>query len=136
MQAAPFFLVSGMERSLRYYVDGLGFSMKHKWVVEGTVRWCWLEHEGAALMLQEFVPHGDRTWASLGKVGIGMSVCFLCDDAIAFYRKVTSRGIEASEPQVGNAMWETALSDPDGYRLHFESPTDVPEETKLSDVKI
>jgi hypothetical protein len=27
------------------------------------------------------------------------------------------------------------LSDPDGYRLHFESPTDVPEETKLSEIQ-
>jgi len=25
--------------------------------------------------------------------------------------------------------------DPDGYRLFFESPTDTPEETKLSEVK-
>jgi hypothetical protein len=27
------------------------------------------------------------------------------------------------------------LSDPDGYHLEFESPTDVPEETKLSDLE-
>jgi hypothetical protein len=26
-------------------------------------------------------------------------------------------------------MWVTSLKDPDGYRLDFESPTDVPEET-------
>ncbi len=32
-------------------------------------------------------------------------------------------------------MWATRLSDPDGYRLFFESVTDVPEETKLSEVK-
>jgi len=35
---------------------------------------------------------------------------------------------------VGNAMWVTCLSDPDGYRLDFESPTNVPEDTKLSEV--
>lgn len=45
-----------------------------------------------------------------------------------------SRGIEASEPQVGNNMWVTGLTDPDGYRLFFESATDVPEETKLSEL--
>ena len=42
------------------------------------------------------------------------------------------QGIAATEPQVGNAMWVTELWDPDGYRLLFESATDVPEETKLS----
>ena len=54
---------------------------------------------------------------------------------MAFYKEVMSRGIEASEPQVGNNMWVTGLTDPDGYRLYFESATDVPEETKLSEVE-
>lgn len=45
------------------------------------------------------------------------------------------RGVEASEPQVGNAMWVTSLTDPDGYRIDFESDTGVPEETKLSEVE-
>jgi hypothetical protein len=30
-------------------------------------------------------------------------------------------------------MWVTSLRDPDGYRLEFESPTDVPEETRYSE---
>ena len=33
------------------------------------------------------------------------------------------------KPHVGNAMWVTEVSDPDGYHLLFESPTDVAEET-------
>jgi lactoylglutathione lyase len=70
-----------------------------------------------------------------GKVGIGVSLCFMCEDAIAIYREALAAGLEASEPQVGNAMWTTSLVDPDGYRLDFESLTDVPEETKLSEVK-
>ena len=43
--------------------------------------------------------------------------------------------MEASEPFVGNNMWVTGLTDPDGYKLYFESPTDVPEETKYSEWK-
>jgi len=31
-------------------------------------------------------------------------------------------------------MWVTCLSDPDGYRLEFESSTDTLEETKLSNL--
>jgi len=30
-------------------------------------------------------------------------------------------------------MWVTSLTDPDGYRLEFESLTDVPEDTELSE---
>lgn len=30
-------------------------------------------------------------------------------------------------------MWVTSLRDPDGYRLEFESLTDVPEETVFSE---
>ena len=57
-QAIPFLMVSNMEVSLRFYVEGLGF--------------------------------------------------------------------------VGNNMWVAILTDPDGYKLDFESPTDVPEETVYS----
>jgi lactoylglutathione lyase len=134
-EVVPFFAVSSMEESLAYYVDGLGFTMKHKWVVEGKIRWCWLVLGGAALMLQEFLKEGHNSWTPTGKVGEGVSLCFTCQDALAIYHEVRSRRIEADEPFVGNAMWVTGLTDPDGYRLFFESPTDTPEETKLSEVK-
>jgi len=41
--------------------------------------------------------------------------------------------MEMNEPFVGNNMWVVSLVDVDGYRLDFESPTDVPEETKYSE---
>ncbi|WP_428661203.1 VOC family protein [Runella sp.] len=127
-QAVPFFIVSNMETSLRYYVEGLGFEMTNHWIDEGKLRWCWLQLGGAAIMLQERHP----SIVSPGKVGEGISICFICEDALAFYHEVTARGIEASNPFVGNSMWVTSLSDPDGYRLDFESSTDVPEGTEFS----
>jgi catechol 2,3-dioxygenase-like lactoylglutathione lyase family enzyme len=132
-QAVPFFAVASMEASVRYYVDGLGFAMTKKWIDEGKLRWCWLERGGAALMLQEFRRQGHDSWVPEGKVGVGVgvSICFVCEDALAFYREVKARGIEASRPQVGNGMWVTTLSDPDGYKLQFESLTDVAEDTEL-----
>jgi lactoylglutathione lyase len=131
-QAVPFFRVSSMEASLRYYVDGLGFQMTNKWIDEGKLRWCWLQHGGAALMLQEFRREGHDSWVPSGKVGEGVSVCFLCDDALEVYREATARGLQAGRPFVGNGLWVTSLSDPDGYRIDFESPTDVPEDTEYS----
>lgn len=129
-QAVPFFRVSDIDASVRYYVDGLGFQMMHKWEPDGQLSWCWLQRGGAALMLQEFRREGHGAWAPAGKLGEGVSVCFICDDALAIYREVTARGIPAATPFVGNAMWVTSTSDPDGYRLEFESPTDAPEETQ------
>ena len=57
-QAVPFFGVSNMVDSTRYYMNGLGFKMTKKWVHEGKIRWCWLERDSAALMLQEFWKDG------------------------------------------------------------------------------
>ena len=132
-QVVPFLRVSEMERSVRFYIDGLGFTLKHQWVVEGKLRWCWLTRGGASLMLQEFLKEGPS--APQGKLGEGVSLCFQCEDAVALYREFRSRGIEAAEPFVGNSMWVTCFNDPDGYKLDFESPTDVPEEMKLSEVE-
>lgn len=123
----PFLHISNMERSIHYYIDGLGFALKHRWDVDGKLRWCWLDLGGASLMLQEFKKKD-------GKVGEGISLCFTCDDAVALYHAVRARTIEAEEPFVGNAMWVTGLNDPDGFRLYFSSPTDTPEETKLSEL--
>ena len=67
-QAVPFFGVTNMESSLRFYVDGLGFKMKNYWIPDraedhpdGRIRWCWLELGDAAIMLQEFRPGGRPT---------------------------------------------------------------------------
>jgi catechol 2,3-dioxygenase-like lactoylglutathione lyase family enzyme len=80
-QAVPFFRVSNIEKSLRYYVDGLGFQMTNKWIDEGKLRWCWLQLGGAALMLQEFRREGHDSWVPAAKVGEGVSICFQCKDA-------------------------------------------------------
>jgi len=132
-QAVPFFAVADMQASVRYYVDGLGFEMTKQWIDEGKLRWCWLELGGAALMLQEYRKEGHNAWVPEGKVGVGVSICFICADALAIYRTVTARGIQAARPFVSNGMWNTGLSDPDGYRIEFESYTDVPEGTVLAE---
>ena len=136
-QAVPFFGVSNMESSLRFYVDGLGFKMKNYWIpdraedhADGRIRWCWLELGGAAIMLQEFRP-GGRPKEMLGT---GVNVCFQCEDALALYREFKSRGIQTRKrPFVGNRLWVVPLTDPDGYRIEFSSPTDAPEESELEE---
>ena len=103
-QAVPFFTVSSVEQSLRFYVDGLGFVMKRKWIDEGKLRWCWLELGNAALMLQEYKRDGRDSWMPEGKVGIGVSVCFQCLNALGIYREAIARGLQPKKPFVGNSM--------------------------------
>jgi uncharacterized glyoxalase superfamily protein PhnB len=133
----PFFGVTNMESSLRFYVDGLGFTMKRWWIPDqaedhpdGRIRWCWLELGDAAIMLQEFRPDGKPTQA----LGTGASVSFMCEDALALYRQFKSRGIQTRQrPFVGNRLWVVPVTDPDGYRMEFASPTDAPEESELEE---
>lgn len=138
-QSVPFFGVTNMEVSLGFYVDGLGFTMKYSWIPDrveencppdGRIRWCWLQRDGAAIMLQEFWP-GRRPTETLGT---GVNVCFLCEDALALYREFKSRGLQTRKrPFVGNRLWVVPLTDPDGYLIEFESPADAPEESELAE---
>ena len=130
-QSVPFFRVSNMEASIRYYVDGIGCRIRDRWEPDGRLRWCWLTLGGAALMLQEFPTEGPDSWSPTAKVGEGVTICFICEDALQLYREVTARGVGASQPFVGNGMWVTSLTDPDGYRLDFESDTDAPDGTRF-----
>lgn len=122
-------MVTNMDRSLKFYIDGLGFEIRMEWKPVGKIEWYWLEREGVALMLQEyregFVPNE--------KTGVGVSVCIICKDALKLYDEFRQKGLKPKEPFVGNNMWVVSLHDPDGYKLDFESDTDVPEETKYSD---
>lgn len=126
-QAVPFFGILDMDAALRFYVDGLGFKVTKQWIDDGKLRWCWMELGTASVMLQEYRTERHYTWAPTSKVGVGVTICFICADALAIYRETLARGLQPSKPFVGNGMWVTTLIDPDGYRLDFESYTDAPE---------
>ena len=127
-QAVPLFAVASMARSLAFYVDGLGFVVTEQCMVDDEIKWCWLRIGSAAVMLQEISPR----WKPDGKLGVGVSINFICRDALALYRDFESRDVGAQRPFVGNGMWVTSLTDPDGYSLHFESKTDAPEESQFT----
>ncbi|MDX1981607.1 MAG: VOC family protein [Bryobacteraceae bacterium] len=131
--AVPFFHVTDIEAALRFYVDGIGFVLTNEWSPEGRIRWCWLELDRVALMLQEYWRDGRPGGAPQGPLSQGVSICVFCEDAIAIYRDLKSRGIAASRPFVGNGLWVTSVTDPDGYRIDFESPTRDAEETVLDE---
>ncbi len=124
--AVPFFRVADMAAALRFYVDGLGFVKAREWTPQGVTEWCWLERDGVAVMLQVY----REGRAPAEPRGAGVTICFQCADALALYREFTRRGLSPQRPFVGNGLWVVMLTDPDGYRMEFASPTDVPEETE------
>ena len=130
LEVIPFHGITNMQNSLKFYVEGLGFTMTNSWKPEGTVRWCMLKLGDTRLMLQEFYPK----WVPGDPLGKGQMPHFQCRDALKYYREITARGVKTcEEPFVGNNMWFFTVEDPDGYKLAFASPTDIPEETKLSE---
>lgn len=131
--AAPLFMVSNMEVSLNFYRDGLGFAVLNTWTPQGKIEWCWLQREGGPIMLQEFRVSPDRPYLYGDKAGAGISIWFQCLDSLVLYLEFIGKGIDAQEPFVGNGLWDLKVVDPDGYNLHFESRTDVPEETTYSE---
>ena len=125
MNNVPLFGVSSMAQSLAFYCDGLGYRVTNEWRPDGELRWCQIERDGSAIMLQvssEPVHPG------------GWSLCIFCDDAVALYHEFLGKGVAVEEPFVGNALWVTSVVDPDGFHIDFESPTDTPEDTKLSEL--
>lgn len=132
----PLFNVTDMAAAREFYIGGLGFRQKLAWTPgdSNAMRWCWLELEGVAVMLQQFW-RDDRPDAPdepLPPLGHGMTICFICRDALAVRREALSRGLAPTQtPFVGNGLWVVSYTDPDGYRLDFESPTDVEEGTEF-----
>ena len=122
-------MVTNIDNSLEFYTKGVGFEVKIDWRPKGKIEWCWLERDGVALMLQEY----REGFKPKEKPGVGVSICFMCNDAIALYKEFLQNGSSPQEPFVGNNLWVVQLTDPDGYSICFESPTNVPEETKYSE---
>jgi lactoylglutathione lyase len=122
----PFFGVTDMEASLRFYTARLGFKITNQWTPHGKIEWCCLERDAVAVMLQQ-----PRT-PKAEPLGGSITITYQCADALALYHEFLDKGVTVNEPFVGNGLWVVALKDPDGYRLEFASPTDVPEETTYS----
>ncbi len=132
----PLLMVTDIQRSLAFYIDGLGFTIQNRWVPDGRLRWCWMSLGGAALMLQEASESTREEMLTSGTLGNGAAMYFQCTDAIAIYRAAAGRGIQPlREPQVGNSAWEVFFADPDGYKINFSSPTELPDETLLSQIQ-
>ncbi|PCJ98950.1 MAG: bleomycin resistance protein [Flavobacteriaceae bacterium] len=134
-ETIPFLKISDMEISLEFYIKGLGFEILHSWTPDGKIQWCQLKRGAGSLMLQKGKNMKPNKETSSRKENLGISIYFICQDALKIYEELVENGIDATEPFVSNNMWLTIINDPDGYEINFESATDVSEETRLSEWK-
>lgn len=122
-QLVPLLETADLQRSVRFYCDGLGFRITESWEPGGQLAWCRIERKGTALMLQQVCSEGPKDALN----GRGIMLYLICADAVAEHRTLTRRGIAASQPETAfYGMVQTFLTDPDGRQLCFESRVTTP----------
>lgn len=123
-ELVPLLFVDDVTRSVAFYRDLLGFELTQKWEPEGTLSWCRLERERAALMLQRACPDEDGTAEERCR---GVGFFFLCEDAQDMYDELVAKGLDLEPPQVAfYGMNQLFLKDPDGYDLCFQNQVVAP----------
>ncbi|HYG32307.1 MAG TPA: VOC family protein [Methylophilaceae bacterium] len=108
----PQLRITNAERSLAFYVDGLGFKVDWQHQFEpGFPLFFQITREGQTIFLTEHT----------GDCAVGGAVYFRVPDARALHAEFQQRGITATnEPE--DTPWGTCeflLTDPDGNRLRF-----------------
>lgn len=79
-------------------------------------------------MLQEF---WDKPKETLGTGALGL--LHVRRRASSLPPVQIARNTDTETPFVGNGLWVVPVTDPDGYRMELESPTDAPEEVELEE---
>jgi catechol 2,3-dioxygenase-like lactoylglutathione lyase family enzyme len=123
----PELYCSDFDRSLRFYVDILGFRVRYR---RPEDRFAYLEREGAEIMIEA---PGDprRTWLAgelARPLGRGVNFQIEVGDVDALLARVQAAGVALFQPieerwyrkndqEVGNRQF--LVQDPDGYLLRF-----------------
>jgi glyoxylase I family protein len=124
----PLIQVFDMPASVRFYRDVLGFEIVQTSAPSEQFDWAQLKLGGATLMLNTAYEENSRpsTPDPLRMVGhTDTGLFFECPDVDATYRYLKERGVHAPEPKdAAHGMRQLYISDPDGYVLCFQWPTD------------
>lgn len=131
-----------MLKSVAFFREKLGFTMKESWPDEKAPMWCNMVLGGQSVMLGAAMDPdqvgemcaGDKADAEIyGKMakafrehpaGVGMHIYLHVDDIDAYDAKIRKKGITPlRDPKTQfYGIRETLVDDPDGYRLVFYTP--------------
>jgi len=129
-------------RSVEFYCERLGFTMKESWPSDEAPQWCNLLLGGQSVMLgaamdpsqvgemcahdPDALPLHKKAAEDFRKhpAGVGLHIYLGVDDVDAYYRTVRGRGVKPlREPKTQfYGIREIHVDDPDGYRLVFYTP--------------
>jgi len=113
--------VSDIDRSVGFYRQFFGFRVVDSYEVEGHMAWCWLQVDGADLMLQQL--SGDQQITLNPAIGQSWCMYIRPDDLGSVHARLTQAGFPASEiSQTSYGASEFFVSDPDGYELWISVP--------------
>lgn len=117
----PSLTVDDLERSRRFYVDGLGFTVHEEWEEEGKVLGLMLVAGDCHLGLSQddWAQGRDRT------KGVGFRLwAETVQDLEAIAQRLRDQGIDPEGPRTES--WGTrtlTVTDPDGYKLTLTPPS-------------
>jgi uncharacterized glyoxalase superfamily protein PhnB len=117
---SPACTVDDLERSLKHYVDGLGFTVRDRWEEEGKLLGVMLVAGTVMIGLSQ-----DDWSKGRGRTkGVGTSLyAQTTQDLDALAARCRARGIEVDGPKTEPWGARTlAVVDPDGFKLVFTPP--------------
>ena len=124
--SAPLFQVFDMPKSLHFYRDILGFTVKESSEPGDDCDWAWLQNNGAELMLNTAYEREYRPPApDPARVAAHDDTCLYigCPDVDGAYNYLRDKGLDIKPPKVAAyGMKQLYLSDPDGYNVCFQWP--------------
>jgi glyoxylase I family protein len=122
----PLMEVFDMPEAVAFYRDVLGFAVIQTYPSGNDFTWALLMLNDAALMLNTAYEELERPLApEQGRVaGHGdMTLFFGCPDVDAAYQHLRAHGVDLDAPIVSHyGMKQIWLTDPDGFKLCFQSP--------------
>jgi len=114
--SSPHFFVNDLLKSVRYYVDVLGFNEPELWGEPAS--FAMPSKDGFIIMLNQ----ADTKTPTPNGVGDCWDAYFWCDGVDDYYAGLIERGADIVHPpevQASYGMKELGVKDPDGYTLVF-----------------
>jgi uncharacterized glyoxalase superfamily protein PhnB len=137
------FTVSNMKKSLAFYRDQLGFTLKECFPNENEPVWASLVLDNQSVMLGQAMPaskceemHGAKNpaagkfWGKHAamfaehKHGVGVNLYVSVKDVDTFFAQIGKKGVKPDLPPTTQfyGLRDTVVTDPDGYTLTFYTP--------------
>jgi lactoylglutathione lyase len=117
---SPSYTVDDLERSLRFYVDGLGFTVEDRWEAEGELRGVMLVAGSCHLGLSR----DDGAQGRDRRKGVGFRLwAETAHDLDALAARLREHGVETDGPKEESWGSRTlTVTDPDGFKLTLTPP--------------